>query len=499
MKQRAFTFDLRPFYDCDVYADVKFFVTPPRETNEEFDLHEEPRVFHAHKVVLGLASRPFAAMFQQPMREKASGTVDVRDTDIHAFELMLRYLYNYDIRVTTNNVFPLLEVAQRYQIRGLSEMCSRFLEGMTDSLENVYGILNVAMRYQCTSVIEKCCHKILSSGPDLLGSKRYLTLSPDVFVELLKSDHWSVSEDDVFDMCVDYATRQVRNDENCDIQEEMKPYIPYIRFPHMSVPKLFQIRRTGAVPESLLCDATFFKLGECEVNWLENIAFRHRQSRVEFCQVEGFVTQKDPKTQRWVVRRTGNGGRCVRTQKGMSAGRHEMNFKIIANPRDIIFGVMEARDPSLVSHESSGRMIGCHMQKRRHRGSFFSRPAGDQSMGEGDTVRLILDLTVGVGGVLSYSVNDQPFEAAFEDLLDATDAIEQQPRGILTSRLDGERRHSSSASQLPGLGGGPSGGYGGRGGSDTVQYGSTGDSAKTSKEWVFCMDMYSAGTAVEIL
>ena len=44
---------------------------------------------------------------------------------------------------------------------------------------------------------------------------------------------------------------------------------------------LFQVRKSRLVAERILCDATFFKLGECDVNWLEDISFRHRESRVE--------------------------------------------------------------------------------------------------------------------------------------------------------------------------------------------------------------------------
>lgn len=443
-----FAYDLRPFFNCSAYADVRLIVQGPAPDNLE-------EVFFAHKIILCLSSEMFAAMFSQQMREGLTNTVVINDTDPASFELLLRYLYSYDITILESNVFPLLDLAKKYQVTRLTERCSAFLEEQSRSPEDVYKILPVAMRYQCDALIEKCCATLLARDQDVVRTRRYLDLDQHTFVELLKSDHWSVDEDQIFDVALDWVLARRRPDQS--LQEVFMPLVPYLRFPHMTVQKLFEVREKGLVADELLCDVTFFRLGACDVRWLDRQMFRHRRSVVDFVSTEGFEVSKDPNTLKVHVRRTGSGGRCIRTRKRIGSGRHEMNFRIVGNPRDIIFGVVEAEDTSLVAHEASGRMVGCHMQKRRHKGSFFSRPGGDSSMETGDTVRCVLDLHL---GQVLYTVNGAAFEIAFDDLPRAGPEVEHDQNNPETGDLNVERRQ---------------------------------------KGYMFCIDMYTEGTEVEVL
>jgi len=232
------------------------------------------------------------------------------------------------------------------------------------------------------------------------------------FQAILQSDDWLFDEDRIFDLAVNYCKMNRLNFE-C--------VLPYLRISQLSAEKLAEARTSGLIPDQRLCDATLFKLGVYNKDWLRQTGFRRRQSQVQFVQKPGFKIEEMPRrspTELPSIRltRTGNGGRNIRAEKRMRhpGKRYEMNFEIITNARDVIFGIMDVKDnQTVVAHESSGRMVGCHMQKRRHLGTFGPRPGGDKSVGEGDIVRCVLDLQ---DGVMSYSVNNTALETAFTDL-----------------------------------------------------------------------------------
>lgn len=514
----TFENDLHPYFNSDLHADVQFLVRAGARPIrwQDYNPHQQietpaspsspvgslpplddiraPRIFFAHRIILALSSAPFARLFQScggmlwdGKSPKEAQTIVLDQTDPDVFELLLRFLYWQDVEITATNVLPLMDLAEKYEVQMLLQECSAFLETQCEALDKVSDILDVAMRYKCQTVVDKCCSTILQRGNESFfgedpngGLPRYLALGLDVFLELLKSDHWMLDEDRVFDMCMAWvhhhcphtttgAAIRAGTPSPTTVADIFAPFLPYLRFPHMSAEKLHMIRKQAIVPDHMICDALFFKLGQCEVSWLENLGFRHRQSHIEFPSTEGFELRKDPATQRVRLRRVGNGGRCIRASRRMNTGRHELSFKVVSNPRDIIFGLMDYEDASFVGHENSGRMVGCHMQKRRHRGAFFARPGGEISIGLHDTVRCVCDLSMPSGRLL-YSVNDRPFEVAFEDL---SNPLGENGHG------DGHHPPVTRAPNRP-----------------------LSASAGSVKEWVFCLDMYthfSHATEVEIL
>jgi hypothetical protein len=498
-----FECELHPYFNDDQHADIQFLVRAGSRSQRWQDYNVQglempaspvgnlpplddiraPRIFFAHRIILALSSAPFARVFQSSggmiwdgRSPKEAQTIVLDQTDPDVFELLLRFLYWQNIEITTTNVLPLMDLAEKYEVMMLLEECSAFLETQCEAIDKVAEILDVAMRYKCQSVVDKCCSTILRAGNESFfgedgGLPRYLSLGLDVFLELLRSDHWMIDEDKVFDVCEAWVhhhcpTPGAGTPSPTTVTDIFAPFLPYLRFPHMTAEKLYMIRKQGIVPDHMICDALFFKLGQCQVNWLENLGFRHRQSHIEFPSTEGFELRKDPATQRVRLRRVGAGGRCVRALRRMSTGKHEFSFKVVSNPKDIIFGVVDIEDPSLIGHENSGRMVGCHKQKRRHRGAFFARPGGEFSIGLHDTIRCVCDLSIPSGRLL-YAVNDRPFEVAFEDLSNPLGENLGDHPPVTRSP---NRPLSASAAQV--------------------------------KDWVFCLDMYthfSHATEVEIL
>lgn len=474
-----FELELHPFLDGQLHVDVRFTVCQSNGGLEKKD-------FLAHRIVLALNSLPLAQLFTCEMRTPGDAdhidvqTVYIECAEPEIFELLLRFLYWQEIEITPNNVLPLMDMAERFEVHGLLQKCSTCLEAQCGQIDGVTHILNVAMRYKCQAVVDKCCATVLTRGAEAFfggreGEQPYLNFDHDVMIELLKSDEWSIDEDGIFDVCLSWAKHHcppqvphidvngVEVPSSTSIADVLSPFMPHLRFPHMSTEKLFWAKRRKYAPEPPVIDALFFKLGQYDPAFLDSTSCRRRNSHVHFASTQGYEIIHDSLTTRVRLRRAdarglasgseARGGAChtMRATRRMTRGSaYELSFRVLSNPRDVLFGVIEADDMSQIAHESSGRMIGCHLQKRRHRGSFYSRLAGEFDIDVHDAVTVRADLTS--EGRLFYSVNGRGMELAFDNLL-----------------LDGAWRSPKQ------------------------------DKSIGAREFVFCFDMYTEGTEVEIL
>eukprot|EP00397_Hematodinium_sp_SG-2012_P030064 GEMP01031814.1.p1 GENE.GEMP01031814.1~~GEMP01031814.1.p1 ORF type:complete len:420 (+),score=82.46 GEMP01031814.1:130-1389(+) len=394
-----FAFDLTTYFNNPKYSDVIIRCSDQKQLQ-----------YFAHKVILSLSSSVFQAMFAHKFKENLTSEVVV-EADGAMIGQLLQHIYHLPVEVSEADIFPLLDLGKKYGVESLTSECENFLQKTIRASQpkEMCQILPAAMRYGCHDVVNACCEGLL--GMAIPPMDLLLDLDLGSFQAVAQSDDWQFEEDRIFDLAVQY----------CKVHAvSFDLLLPYLRIPQLSAEKLAWARDNDMIPDKLLCDATLFKLGVYNKEWLRQTGFRRRQSQVGFVQTPGFKIIDIPRrslTELPSIRlvRTGNGGRNIRAEKRMRhPGRYEMNFEILTNPRDVIFGIMDAKDDhTVVAHESSGRMVGCHMQKRRHQGMFCPRQGGDKSVAEGDIVRCVLDLH---DGSLAYSVNNVQLEVAFGDL-----------------------------------------------------------------------------------
>eukprot|EP00397_Hematodinium_sp_SG-2012_P006664 GEMP01006698.1.p1 GENE.GEMP01006698.1~~GEMP01006698.1.p1 ORF type:complete len:479 (+),score=98.84 GEMP01006698.1:70-1506(+) len=358
------------------------------------------RQFYAHRIVIALCSRELEQLLTE------GGDIDI---DVEIFEDILRYIYGHHVEIAPESVFALLDCAAKFNLTKLVQKCARYLEENCSDLTTAERLFAVSINAPgCQSVVDRCAETILSKGIAPMSS-RYLNLEHVTMVELLKSDRWPLHEDGIFDLVHNWCLHR-----DTDPRHQLSTFVPHLRFPQMTSDKLFQTWQNNLVPETILLESLFFQMGHYNVACLGRQNFRPRKCQIEFAQAEGFTTTKDRGTSKVRIRRVGTGGRCIRVSGSRSLPVTEVNFKIISGPRDIIFGFIEKDDKAKVAHESSGVMVGCYMQKRRHRGTFFSRPGGDRdNIDVDDTVRCRLDLE---RREFAYAVNNNPFEVAYADL-----------------------------------------------------------------------------------
>ncbi|KAH7706279.1 topoisomerase TOP1-interacting protein BTBD1 [Aphelenchoides avenae] len=96
------------------------------------DNQKKPKLFHAHKLLLALASDVFKTMFFGSVPQE--NPVIIKDSNPAAFEAFLRFLYpGATDLITEAEVFPLLYLGKKYTVRSLIRVVLNHLEGCITS------------------------------------------------------------------------------------------------------------------------------------------------------------------------------------------------------------------------------------------------------------------------------------------------------------------------------------------------------------------------------
>lgn len=110
--------------------------------------------FPAHRNILRARSPVFASTFRNDMRERATGIVDIEDCDPFSFSDFLCFLYCGNTEnLTTDNVFSLFTVADKYDVKDLRSECLEFLKDNL-SVDNFCEIVTLAFQHLERELIE---------------------------------------------------------------------------------------------------------------------------------------------------------------------------------------------------------------------------------------------------------------------------------------------------------------------------------------------------------
>jgi len=81
------------------------------------------KLFDCHQNILASRSQVFRMMFESNMKEKLSGSVEVKNMDTKVFEDMLKYIYSGEAPNIDDHSEELFAAADQYQLEKLKEMC----------------------------------------------------------------------------------------------------------------------------------------------------------------------------------------------------------------------------------------------------------------------------------------------------------------------------------------------------------------------------------------
>lgn len=124
----------------------------------------------AHACVLAARSEVFQKMLSHDdMLERRTGEIKIENIDEDVFGDIVIYMYGGRARVTAANARPLYVAADRYDLRGLRDLCSAYMEEhMSDDLFcDAYAVAETygekELMRVCTGHLEKHAQSILET------------------------------------------------------------------------------------------------------------------------------------------------------------------------------------------------------------------------------------------------------------------------------------------------------------------------------------------------
>lgn len=148
----------------------------------------------AHKLILGVSSPVFEAMFYGPL----STSDDIKITDIEPtiFQLLLNYIYTdkLDIR-SIEEAYDLLYASRKYMLENLTQVCITYIQSNLD-IDNVITVLNYPDYIQDNQLVSYALRLFCQHADYLLKeNKRYITLT--CMQKVLNSNEMNISEKDL--------------------------------------------------------------------------------------------------------------------------------------------------------------------------------------------------------------------------------------------------------------------------------------------------------------
>ncbi|KAI6230602.1 BTB/POZ domain-containing protein 2 [Aphelenchoides fujianensis] len=221
--------DVSRMLENELFADVVFVVGAQKE-----------RIF-AHKFVLSVRSRVFAAMFHSAgFPQAADGgrqEVVVPDIEPATFRLVLRFVYADQLHVTADEVMGVVYAARKYEIQSMEAACTAWLKRHLDA-ENVFLVLEQARLFDLHELAAVAWEFVDAQPAAVLAGDSFAGVQYALLCELLARDSFGVREREIFEAAVRWALAEAKRQQlpptNDALRAVLGDALRLVRFPLMS-------------------------------------------------------------------------------------------------------------------------------------------------------------------------------------------------------------------------------------------------------------------------
>lgn len=151
---------------------------------------------HAHRIILASRSSVFAAMLFNGLRESTEKNITVPNIRPQVFLSMLEYIYAGKTSISTETAVELLGASNQYDIANLELKCAAHIQQAL-AVETVCTILVQTQGF--SDIFTVCMDFIDTNASAVFHSQGFLDLPEPTIVELVKRDHLSIQEIDLFE------------------------------------------------------------------------------------------------------------------------------------------------------------------------------------------------------------------------------------------------------------------------------------------------------------
>ncbi|XP_076060174.1 BTB/POZ domain-containing protein 9-like isoform X2 [Oratosquilla oratoria] len=231
--------DIGALYLNDEYSDVT--------------LNVGGHTFHAHKVILASRSHYFRALLFGGLRETHQAEVEIKDANLTAFKVLLKYIYTGWVNLSSEKeevVLDILGLAHQY---GFEDFESAICDYLKDALciPNICLIYDMASLYNLVNLRSVCEDFMDKSALDILKHESFNSLSPGALKSVISRDSFCAPEVHIFQGVQEWVKH------NPDLPEEqVQEILKQIRLPLISLSDLLNVvRPTGLISPDEILDA----------------------------------------------------------------------------------------------------------------------------------------------------------------------------------------------------------------------------------------------------
>uniref|UniRef100_A0A6B2L5H6 BTB domain-containing protein n=1 Tax=Arcella intermedia TaxID=1963864 RepID=A0A6B2L5H6_9EUKA len=160
----------------------------------------EKQKIPAHRCILAKASLPFKSMFFGGMRESKEKEVAIGNENVSpdCFKVFLEYIYTRVAPLTTDNLFPLLNLSKMYEIMSLQQQVQDHLIKLATP-ENAILLLQKAYTHKEQGILEALLKIISYHTKESLQQSSFLQIQdPEVLELITQLNTMAISELDLF-------------------------------------------------------------------------------------------------------------------------------------------------------------------------------------------------------------------------------------------------------------------------------------------------------------
>ncbi|MFH4977444.1 hypothetical protein AB6A40_004153 [Gnathostoma spinigerum] len=206
----------------------------------------------AHRVILAARSEYFRALLFNGMRESRDYEVELVDTPLPAFKVLLRYIYTGKLSLSSlkeDLILDILGLAHKYGFGELELSISEYLKAILN-VRNMCVFFECAHLYSLQSLCEECLHFADRNASEILLTQGFFSLSASAVDLMLQRDSFCAPEIEIFKALVEW----VRIHPN--LKDEADMVLSRIRLPLMKLDDLLNtVRSSGLVSPDLILDA----------------------------------------------------------------------------------------------------------------------------------------------------------------------------------------------------------------------------------------------------
>lgn len=224
--------------------------------NDEYTdvtLRVNGQLFHAHKVILASRSQYFRALLFGGLRESRQAEVEIKDTNLTAFKILLKYIYTGYVSLGSEKEEIVLEILSLAHQYGFEDLESSICDYLKDALRihNICIIYDMSSLYNLDTLKTFCEDFMDKNALPILNHESFFSISPTALKSIIGRDSFCAPEIHIFQGVREW----VKHNPHIS-KEDHQLILKAIRLPLISLSDLLNcVRPTGLISPDQILDA----------------------------------------------------------------------------------------------------------------------------------------------------------------------------------------------------------------------------------------------------